>query len=468
MDKSRMLVGRQTNDVGEKRQCVQRPCGQGSKDTTQNLLGMSTRDGSITAKDLAVDHRRPNGLFGGPVGRLDIRIIKKRQDLIIMSSQVLLKLAIAGMREVPFQQTVQPLLQSAARHGQAMGTDGAAVPPIAKGQRIAEKFLDLSGESNRAASGSLQQRFGSPQQVFETLLVRGLLEEIVRRPAVVTHASVVVRSQNRLGYIMAPAGTNHTERGRWRDEYPQPLQPAGDLPAGFVRIDKVTPSHDLLNRLIGRLVPFGDTKDYLGRSAPAHRDSEGLVQQALDVTVTESILVLHHRDQRLQIRAQLRRGGPEGIRGLPSVSRLDPPATPATSANVDIEPTHKGLARNLDLELLIDMVFFGRPSAGGALIGQGHVDDLVRLLIGKRTMDLGTVVLARFTAGLFRILFRGSLGEWSSLPLLGPRGLFQELRQLRHALLEFSDLRFEPGTVRTPYCCIRITSHDTNIGKMAA
>ena len=83
-----------------------------------------------------------------------------------------------------------------------------------------------------------------------------------------------------------------------------------------VRIDDVTTTNDLPDCLVGGFMAFGDPKNYLGGSAPADRDPEGLVQQALDITVTEAVLVFHQGDQRLQVRAQLRRGGPGGVGGL--------------------------------------------------------------------------------------------------------------------------------------------------------
>jgi len=39
---------------------------------------------------------------------------------------------------------------------------------------------------------------------------------------------------------------------------------------------------------------------------------------------------------------------------------------------------------------------------------------------------------------------------------------------LRHSFLEFRDPPFEPGTVGTSCRCNRITSHDPDIGKVAA
>jgi len=135
---------------------------------------------------------------------------------------------------------------------------------------------------------------------------------------------------------------------------------------------------------------------------------------------------------------------------------------------MDVESTHNGLARNLDLELLIELVFFGLSAALGALLGQRYVDDLVGLLFGKRAMGLRAVIVARLAARLFGILFGNSLGERSGLAFLGPRGVLQQSLQLSHSFLQFEDTLFQPGTVGALRCCICITSHHSNIDKVAA
>ena len=173
-------------------------------------------------------------------------------------------------------------------------------------------------------------------------------------------------------------------------------------------------------------------------------------------------------NQPLHVGTQLRGGGPEGIGGLQRMSRLNTSAATAASPHMDIESTHQGLTRNLDLELRMDVVFFGEPATLGALFGQRHIDDLVGLVFGKGAMRLGAIVGARLAARLSGGLLNRSFGERSGLAFLGPRGLLQKLLQLRHSLLEFSDPPFEPGTVGTSCSCDCIASHNTDIGKMAA
>ena len=143
-------------------------------------------------------------------------------------------------------------------------------------------------------------------------------------------------------------------------------------------------------------------------------------------------------------------------------------AAMATSPQMDIESTHQRLARDLDLELPIDVLFLNRSTAVGTLFGQRHIDDLVGFLFRKWAVGFGAIAVARLAARLLGVLLHRSLGERSGLAFLRPRGLLQELLQLRHALLKLGDPPFEPGTIGTSLRCASIVSHDTNIGNMAA
>jgi len=69
------------------------------------------------------------------------------------------------MRELPFQQPVQPLLQSATSNGEPMRRDGSVISAVPKSQCIAEECLDLPWKSNGATRGAFQQPLGTPQQM---------------------------------------------------------------------------------------------------------------------------------------------------------------------------------------------------------------------------------------------------------------------------------------------------------------
>jgi len=110
----------------------------------------------------------------------------------------------------------------------------------------------------------------------------------------------------------------------------------------------------------------------------------------------------------------------------------------------------------------------GLAATFGALFGQRHVDDLVRLLFWRGAMGLRAVVPARLAAWLFRVRLGRCFGEWSGLPLIGAGGLLQKLLQLRHSLLEFSVPLCELHAIGTPHCCLDTASHNTSIGKIPA
>jgi hypothetical protein len=112
---------------------------------------------------------------------------------------------------------------------------------------------------------------------------------------------------------------------------------------------------------------------------------------------------------------------------------LKAPAAAPTTPHMDIKSTDDGPAGDLHLELVIYVILVGIPASVGASFGQGHVDDLVGLLFGKRAMGLGAVVLARFAAGSLRVRLGRSLGERSRLTFLGPRGFLQKLFELSKA-----------------------------------
>ena len=139
----------------------------------------------------------------------------------------------------------------------------------------------------------------------------------------------------------------------------------------------------------------------------------------------------------------------------------DTSAATATSPHMDIESTHQGLTWDLDLKLLIDMVFIDRATALRTLLGQRHIEDLVWLVFRQRAMGLGTVLVCWLAARRFRVLLGRALGERGGLSFLSPCGLIQKL-------LQFGDPSFEPRTVRAPRRYARIINHTTDIGKIAA
>jgi hypothetical protein len=99
---------------------------------------------------------------------------------------------------------------------------------------------------------------------------------------------------------------------------------------------------------------------------------------------------------------------------------LNAPPALAALADVDVELSVDGLARNLDLELLGDMGLVQRATAIGTDVGQGRLMNLVDLFgAGRLAVGLGAVVFAGLAAGLLGLVGRLALGEGGSLALAG-------------------------------------------------
>jgi hypothetical protein len=112
-------------------------------------------------------------------------------------------------------------------------------------------------------------------------------------------------------------------------------------------------------------------------------------------------------------------------------------AAPLTMPAVNVELADDRPARNLGLELLIEMVLADRAAARGTLLGQGGVQRFLDLLgRRRRAMGVSAVLVALLAAGLFGVLLGRPLGERGRLPL---GGAFRFVE----ALLEFAHRRFE-------------------------
>ncbi len=127
-----------TDEAREKRQSVTGLLGTRGEHAGENFLGMSAGGRAVTTENLAVDHGGTDGLLGRPVRRFDIRLVEKRQNLIGVLGQVVLKLQVAVMRKVLFKKTIQSSFQQAAGHGQSVRADYVIIAPITKSQGIGE------------------------------------------------------------------------------------------------------------------------------------------------------------------------------------------------------------------------------------------------------------------------------------------------------------------------------------------
>jgi hypothetical protein len=116
----------------------------------------------------------------------------------------------------------------------------------------------------------------------------------------------------------------------------------------------------------------------------------------------------------------LSRGGTEGVGRLQGMTSLNAALALTASADVDVELSVDGLARDLDLELLGDVGLVQTAAATEAGVGQVRLVNLVDLFrAGRLAVGLGAVVFTGLASGLLGLVGRLSLGEGGGLALAG-------------------------------------------------
>src|SRR5262249_52049709 len=253
-----------------------------------------------------------------------------------------------------------------------------------------------------------------------TLLVPGILELVVRRPAIVDHSAVVVEPQDSLGHGTAAGRVNDVSRGLRPDQRVQPGRVSAHPPSGLVGHDPVGLAHGLADGLVDRLAAGGGPQHGVDAAAPAEPNAKEALQAASDLAVRQAAVLVEFDDRGLGIGSQLRRGGTEGVGRLQGMPSLNAALTPATLADVDVELPVNRPARDLDLELVGHAGFVERAAAVRADVGQRRFVNLIDLVGGGRlAVGLGAVVPAGLAAGLLGLARGLALGEGSGLALAG-------------------------------------------------
>src|SRR5690242_21112892 len=152
--------------------------------------------------------------------------------------------------------------------------------------------------------------------MVEALLMQGLLELVIRGPAVVDHDAVVVQSQDVLGHATAACRVNDVSRGLRADQRVQPGRVSSDSPSGFIGHHPVGLSHRLPDGLIDRLAAACGAQDGMYAAAATEPDTEKALQAASDFAVRQTTLLVEFDDSGLGIRSQLGGSGAESVGGL--------------------------------------------------------------------------------------------------------------------------------------------------------
>src|SRR5262245_22167646 len=259
--------------------------------------------------------------------------------------------------------------------------------------------------------------------MVEALLVRGALELVVGRPAVVDHDAVVAEPQDGLGDVPAAGRVDDVSGGPGPDHGVQPRRASAHAPAGLVGHHPVRLPHGLSDGLIGRLAAGGGPENGVDAAATTERDAEEALQAAHDLAVRQAALLVEFDDGGLGVGPQLGRGSSERVGRLQGMAPLHPATALTAPADVDVELPVNGLARDLDLELLGDVSLVQGAATIGAAVRQRCLVDLVNLLgAGRLAVSLGAVVLAGLAARFARAGLGLALGEGAGLTLAGAEG----------------------------------------------
>src|SRR5262249_34755750 len=103
--------------------------------------------------------------------------------------------------------------------------------------------------------------------MVEALLVPGVLELVVRRPAIMDHGAVVVESQDVLSHGTAARRVDDVSGGLGADQRVQPGWVSAHAPAGFIGHHPVGLSHSLADGLVDRLATSSGPQDGMDAAA---------------------------------------------------------------------------------------------------------------------------------------------------------------------------------------------------------
>jgi hypothetical protein len=197
----------------------------------QHGLGPCAGQGPAPAPDFAQDDPEADRQFGPPVGGVQPRHTQEREQVVAVRPQVLDQPLVDRVRLGREDQAGQPVLQASAGHGLAVAADLPRCVAVTQVQAGPEQFGDPPRETYGATGSSGFHLVATPEEVLHTLPVPGVLELVVRRPAVADHGAAVGEAQDGLGHGAAAGRVDDVGGGPRPDQgvqpggYPPTLQP---------------------------------------------------------------------------------------------------------------------------------------------------------------------------------------------------------------------------------------------------
>ncbi len=172
-----------------------------------------------------------------------------------------------------------------------MPADLALRVTVAQVQAGPEQFGDSTGKTYSAAGSRRRHLLAARQQVLQTLLVPGVLELVVRRPAVVDHGAVVVEPQDGLGHGAAAGRVDDVSGSLGADHGVQPGRVSTHPPAGLIEHHPVGLTHGLPDGLVDRFAAGRGPQNGVGAAPAAEVDAKQAVQAADHLAVGEPALL---------------------------------------------------------------------------------------------------------------------------------------------------------------------------------
>ncbi len=167
-------------------------------------------------------------------------------------------------------------------------------------------------------------------------------ESSIGRPAIADKNPGKVGTEHGGGFLKAAAGLNGVRRRVGGGIRPQPLQPRGHFPAGFVGRDDGTATNGFAERRIGRFGPSRRSAHCVHEPAASDRQREPLTEQRGDLAERQAQLLIEDHGQRDGSGPELRGGRAEGVRCLQGMPTLDPAAAGGAVANRDVKGPDNG------------------------------------------------------------------------------------------------------------------------------
>jgi hypothetical protein len=155
-----------------------------------------------------------------------------------------------------------------------------------------------------------------------------------------------------LGRTQAAGWVDHITRGPRRDEGVQPGIATAHAPAGFVRRDAPRTPHIVADLLVGQLATPGGTGHRAGARATRNlQPLERRGQQLHALAMRQPALLIHHREQGMDVRSELAGRRAASCRGHQQVPPFDGASAVLAPANLHVELAVDHLPRDFGLIL---------------------------------------------------------------------------------------------------------------------